>query len=50
MAIAGGEVLDLGYTEAKERAVEAFDRAYVERRMKKTGGNVSEAARMAGMD
>ena len=28
----------------------AFDRAYVERRMKQTGGNVSEAARLAGMD
>jgi DNA-binding NtrC family response regulator len=50
VGIAGGEVLDLPYADAKERAVDAFDRAYVERRMHKTGRNVSEAARMAGMD
>jgi DNA-binding NtrC family response regulator len=41
---------ELSYAEAKERAVDAFDRAYVERLMRRTGGNVSEAARQAGMD
>jgi DNA-binding NtrC family response regulator len=48
--MAAGEVLELPYAEAKEQAVTAFDRAYVERRMKRTGGNVSEAARLSGMD
>ncbi len=48
--LAAGEVLELPYTEAKERAVETFDRAYVERRLTKAGGNVSEAARTAAMD
>jgi len=41
---------DLPYADAKERASLAFDGAYVERLMKRTGGNVSEAARQAGMD
>jgi DNA-binding NtrC family response regulator len=48
--LADAEVLELPYAEAKDQAVSAFDRAYVERRMKHTGGNVSEAARLAGMD
>jgi DNA-binding NtrC family response regulator len=48
--LAGAEVLELPYAEAKDQAVTAFDRAYVERRMKQTSGNVSEAARLAGMD
>jgi DNA-binding NtrC family response regulator len=50
VALAGSDVLELPYGEAKERAVAAFDVAYVERRMKRTAGNVSEAARLAGMD
>jgi DNA-binding NtrC family response regulator len=49
-AFAGAEVLELPYAEAKIQAVATFDRVYVERRMKRTGGNVTEAARMAGMD
>jgi transcriptional regulator with GAF, ATPase, and Fis domain len=46
----GGEVLDLPYGEAKRRALEAFDRAYVGELLKKTAGNLSEAARKAGLD
>ncbi len=46
----GDELLELPYAEAKDQAVASFDRAYVELRMKRTGGNVSEAARLAGMD
>ena len=42
--------VDLPYADAKERASMSFDRAYVERLMARTGGNVSEAARQAGMD
>ncbi|APR81075.1 Response regulator of zinc sigma-54-dependent two-component system [Minicystis rosea] len=49
-AIADAEVLELPYADAKDRAVEVFDRAYVGRLMKRAGGNVSEAARLAGMD
>jgi DNA-binding NtrC family response regulator len=45
-----GELFELPYAEAKDEAVASFDRAYVELRMKRTGGNVSEAARLAGMD
>lgn len=41
---------DLPYADAKERAGATFDRTYLERLMKRTGGNVSEAARQAGMD
>jgi len=46
----GTDLGDTPYAEAKERAVDAFDKAYVERLMKRTSGNVSEAARQAGMD
>jgi DNA-binding NtrC family response regulator len=49
-AIADAEVLEMPYADAKDHAVEAFDRAYVGRLMKRAGGNVSEAARLAGMD
>jgi len=41
---------ELPYADAKEHAVDAFDRAYVEHAMARAGGNVSEAARLAGMD
>jgi DNA-binding NtrC family response regulator len=44
------ELCDLPYAEAKERAVETFDRAYVERLLRRTDNNLSEAARQAGMD
>jgi len=46
----GGDHFELPYAEAKDEAVASFDRAYVELRMKRTGGNVSEAARLSGMD
>lgn len=41
---------DVHYPRAKDRVVEQFDRVYVDRLMKRSGGNVSEAARQAGMD
>jgi DNA-binding NtrC family response regulator len=44
------EVIDLPYADAKERANQSFDKAYVERLMHRTSNNVSEAARQAGMD
>ncbi|HVY44938.1 MAG TPA: sigma 54-interacting transcriptional regulator, partial [Minicystis sp.] len=44
------ELAELPYNEAKEKALDAFDRAYVERVMKRASGNVSEAARQAQMD
>ena len=44
------ELAELPYAEAKERSIEAFDRAYVEQLMDRAGGNVSEAARRAGID
>lgn len=41
---------DLPYADAKDRAGTMFDRTYVERLLKRADGNVSEAARQAGMD
>jgi DNA-binding NtrC family response regulator len=38
------------YADAKDRVVGSFDQAYVERLLKRVGGNVSEAARLSGMD
>ncbi len=49
-ALFAGELADFPYAEAKDRALEVFDRAYLERLMARTGNNVSEAARQAGMD
>jgi DNA-binding NtrC family response regulator len=49
-AIFGVEIAELGYNDAKNRALDAFDTAYLERVMKRAAGNVSEAARQAGMD
>ncbi|MBK7396448.1 MAG: hypothetical protein IPJ34_09150 [Myxococcales bacterium] len=40
----------LPFTDARERAVEAFERQYVQAILRRTEGNVSEAARRAGMD
>ena len=42
--------VDLPYGEAKRRALERFDRAYVAEVMRRASGNVSEAARRAGLD
>jgi len=41
---------ELPFTQAKEKAALAFESAYVQRLLKRTGNNVSEAARQAGMD
>jgi DNA-binding NtrC family response regulator len=38
------------YAEAKDRVVSSFDRAYVQRLLERVAGNVSEAARLSGMD
>ncbi len=46
----GAELGDLPYADAKDRAVAGFEQSYVEKLMQRTHGNVSEAARQAGMD
>lgn len=40
----------LAYARERDRALRAFERAYVERVLSHAGGNVSQAARLAGMD
>jgi two-component system response regulator HydG len=45
-----GGLSDLPYRDAKQRAVAAFELAYFESILKRTQGNVSEAARQAGLD
>jgi DNA-binding NtrC family response regulator len=42
--------LDLPYREAKERALSDFEAAYFRALLERSGGNVSEAARQAGLD
>jgi DNA-binding NtrC family response regulator len=44
------DLTEEGYADAKDRVVSAFDHAYVEQLLKRVGGNVSEAARLSGMD
>jgi DNA-binding NtrC family response regulator len=44
------EGLDLPYRDAKEQALTAFEHAYFSALLQQTGGNVSEAARKAGLD
>jgi len=41
---------DLPYPEAKKRLLRDFDRAYATQLLERAGGNVSEAARLAGLD
>jgi DNA-binding NtrC family response regulator len=41
---------ELTYPEAKKRLVRDFDRAYAAQLLQRAGGNVSEAARLAGLD
>ncbi len=41
---------DLSYRDAKQRALGAFDNAYFTAVLERTGGNVSQAAREAGLD
>jgi DNA-binding NtrC family response regulator len=38
------------YQDAKNQAVEAFTRAYVDQLLGRTRGNVSEAARVSGLE
>jgi two-component system response regulator HydG len=42
--------LDLPYREAKERALADFEALYFRNLLERSGGNVSEAARQAGLD
>jgi two-component system, NtrC family, response regulator HydG len=41
---------DLPYRDAKQRALTMFDDAYFSAVLRRTGGNISEAARQAGLD
>jgi len=41
---------DVPYAEAKRRVVRDFDRAYAQQLLERSNGNVSEAARLAGLD
>jgi two-component system response regulator HydG len=43
-------LLQLPYAEAKKRAQASFDEAYLAAVMERAGGNLSEAARQAGLD
>ena len=43
-------VADLPYRDAKQRALLAFEAAYFKILLERTGGNISEAARQAGLD
>jgi len=43
-------LVDLPYREAKDRAVHTFETAYFGALLQRAGGNVSEAARQAGLD
>jgi DNA-binding NtrC family response regulator len=45
-----GRLTDLPYAHAKKRALEMFEQSYLEGVLRRTGGNVSEAARQAGLD
>jgi DNA-binding NtrC family response regulator len=44
------DLSELPYPEAKRRMIERFDDAYTSRLLSRTGGNLSEAARLAGLD
>jgi DNA-binding NtrC family response regulator len=46
----GEGLLDLPYREAKQRALAAFEESYFTALLERTGGNISEAARQAGLD
>ncbi|MGE5784286.1 MAG: sigma-54 interaction domain-containing protein, partial [Myxococcales bacterium] len=43
-------LLDLPYRDAKQQAIDAFEVAYFDAVLRRAGGNVSEAARQAGLD
>jgi DNA-binding NtrC family response regulator len=44
------ELAELPYGEAKRRLVAMFDETYTAELLQKSGGNMSEAARRAGLD
>ncbi len=46
----GAEPATLSYTEAKRRAMAQFEEAYVATVLRLAGGNLAEAARLAGVD
>jgi DNA-binding NtrC family response regulator len=48
--ISASDACEMPYADAKDGILDAFDRTYVDRLLARTGGNVSEAARQAGMD
>ncbi|HEU5058633.1 MAG TPA: helix-turn-helix domain-containing protein, partial [Kofleriaceae bacterium] len=41
---------ELTYKQARDQAVGQFERHYFERLLRRTDGNLSEAARIAGLD
>jgi len=43
-------LIDLPFSHAKRRATEMFEQSYVQALLRRTSGNVSEAARQAGLD
>jgi len=47
---AAGPLADIPYAQAREHAIAGFERSYVGALLKRAGGNVSEAARLAGLD
>jgi DNA-binding NtrC family response regulator len=40
----------MGYTLARQAALDAFEKGYIDDLLARTGGNISEAARLAGLD
>jgi len=50
MRVGVAELAELPYGEAKRRLVAMFDETYTAELLQKTGGNMSEAARRAGLD
>ncbi|NLE89030.1 MAG: sigma-54-dependent Fis family transcriptional regulator [Myxococcales bacterium] len=49
-ALTAAALADLPYRLAKQRAIDEFDRGYFTALLERTAGNVSEAARQAGLD
>ena len=45
-----GDLLDVPFKDARQRALLAFEERYLARLLTKSGGNVSQAARDAGLD